>query len=293
MIKLAVLLTVYNRKTKTLNCLESLYSQNSLPYNLQLEVIMVDDGCTDGTPDAVQARFPKVRILMGDGNLFWCRGMHLAFGTALSEGYDFYLWLNDDVVLFPNAINRLLNTSKGFNHQSIIIGAMQDPETGQLTYGGVKRLHWWAPLRFTQVEPSDYPIEVETMNGNCVLIPSSVAKKIGNLDPTFKHGMGDFDYGLRARKLGVQIYLAPGYFGTCLRNLPPTQDISIKRRLQYLLSPHGLPPREWAVFAQRYAGMLWFLYWLSPYLKNLLVYGISEIRRMVSYCRNSQKFLIF
>ena len=49
---ISVLLTCHNRKAKTLGCLTSLYAAE-LPVGYDMEVYLVDDGCTDGTADAV------------------------------------------------------------------------------------------------------------------------------------------------------------------------------------------------------------------------------------------------
>lgn len=72
--RIAVLLTVFNRRETTLTCLESLFS-GSVPEGYSIEVYLTDDGCTDGTTDAVRERFPDVRIVAGDGSLYWNRGM--------------------------------------------------------------------------------------------------------------------------------------------------------------------------------------------------------------------------
>lgn len=91
--RIAIIMTCFNRKEKTLKCLGSLLADSE--HNLQ--VYMVDDGSTDGTGDAVKVSFPQVNVIRGDGNLFWNRGMHMAFSKAVEVGYDFYLWVNDDV----------------------------------------------------------------------------------------------------------------------------------------------------------------------------------------------------
>ena len=58
----AVLLTVFNRKEKTLQCLSRLFDQ--LPVeDLQIDVFLTDDGCTDGTAEAVENLFPSVHLL--------------------------------------------------------------------------------------------------------------------------------------------------------------------------------------------------------------------------------------
>jgi GT2 family glycosyltransferase len=72
----------------------------------------VDDGSTDDTATAVSQRFPQVKILQGTGSLFWNGGMRIAFAQALQHDYDYYLWLNDDTVLYPNALETLLTTAQ-------------------------------------------------------------------------------------------------------------------------------------------------------------------------------------
>src|SRR5690554_2221576 len=88
---ITVLLTCPNRKIKTLSCLESLFAA-SIPENYDLEVFLTDDGSTDGTSDAIKKNFPDVNIIKGNGNLFWARGMRLAWESAMKKkSYDAYL----------------------------------------------------------------------------------------------------------------------------------------------------------------------------------------------------------
>ena len=86
--KIAVLMTVHNRKEKTLRCLSSLEETlASWRERFELKVFLTDDGCTDGTAEAVRRKewsFP-VEILQGDGTLFWNGGMILAWKAAISE----------------------------------------------------------------------------------------------------------------------------------------------------------------------------------------------------------------
>ena len=200
--------------------------------------------------------------------------MHLAFDHAMNVGFDYYLWLNDDVELFPNALTKLIAMSSQMKDRSIIVGSVQDLENKQLTYGGVSRLDPGRPLKFTLIQPTHTPLRVETMNGNCVLIPEQVASTVGNLDTSFTHRMGDFDYGLQAMKKGIETFIAPGFYGYCqlnpLRERWKDLELPFAVRWKHLVSPHGLQPREWAIFAKRYAGPLWPLFWLSPYLHMIL-----------------------
>ena len=273
--KLAVLMTCYNRRDTTLVCLQALYKQNTI-----FDVYLVDDGSSDGTFDAVRANYPAVKILKGTGDLFWVGGMRLAFAEALKENYDYYLWLNDDTILDPNALSKVFGThndliEKGFPN-SIIVGSTRDAITGKPTYGGAVRSKHWYSNKYEFLQPSQEIQECDTMYGNCVLIPRSVAQKVGNLDSAFIHSLGDLDYGLRARKLGCSVWVAPGFIGTCSKNSVQGSwvdtNLPIGDRLRKALQPKGFPIRAWTVFARRHSGPFWFLYWFLPYLRAVIGY---------------------
>jgi GT2 family glycosyltransferase len=283
--KLAVLITCYNRRDKTLTCLQALYQQH-----VNFDVYLVDDGCSDGTSDAVKQNYPAVKIIKGNGNLFWVGGMWLAFAAALQEGYDYYLWLNDDTLIDPNALTELLNhhchlTQQG-HPDSIIVGSTRDPLTGKPTYGGAMRSKRWYSNKYEFVESTQQLQECDTMYGNCVLIPRSVAEKVGNLDAAFIHTLGDLDYGLRARKLGCSVWIAPGYIGTCSKNSVRGSWVDTKlpihERLRKLLQPKGYPIKAWTVFTKRHSGPFWFIYWFLPYLRAVI--GYRDLSASPAFC---------
>lgn len=272
--KIAALITCHNRRAQTLACLEALY-QNALSQDYSLHVILVDDGSTDGTGEAVRELYPSVEIIRGDGNLYWNKGMYRAFGHAMETGFDAYLWLNDDTVLYPTAMNSMLNiwhqTKNRTGAHAIIVGSTQDPNTAQLTYGGMMQHSLLKRFRYALVKPGDQPAECQTMNGNCVLVPHGVASSLGNLEPRFAHAMGDIDYGLRAGQAGIKMLVVPGFVGTCRKNLVcgsfNDQALGIRLRWKKMMQPNGLPPNSWLVLTRRHGGMFWPLYFVWPYLR--------------------------
>lgn len=233
--KIAILLTVHNRKEKTLNCLACVFRQ-SLPKGYSFDVFMTDDGCTDGTPDAVKYIYPSVNIINGDGNLFWNRGMYKAWEQASRQyDYDFYLWLNDDTILFDNSLSAML-TEAGEKPDSVIVGSAHsssDPE--KLTYGG----HFSGRL----IKPNGYLQKCQTFNGNIVLVSRFIFRKIGNLDWTYEHAIGDIDYGWMVTHAGLSNYISKDFRGICDKNPRPPKwtnpSVPFKERWKNYHSPLG------------------------------------------------------
>lgn len=273
--KLAVLMACHNRRAKTVACLQHL-ALAATEARIDYQLFLFDDGSTDGTADAVRSVEPRAIILQGDGCCYWNRSMHQVFAAAMRIGFPAYMWLNDDTMLQPGAFNLLLSARNSVGAgDAIVVGAVNDPETGMTTYGGARyvspRLR---PFLCTVVHPGPEPKEVDVVNGNVVLIPDGIARKLGNLDPIFEHGMGDTDYSMRARKLGIRILLTAGYVGACPRNsLKGThrdQTLALSQRARQLFARKGLPLRSWLTMCLRHGGMLWPVHFLWGYTKVIL-----------------------
>jgi GT2 family glycosyltransferase len=269
--RVAVLMTCHDRRDTTLACLARLAACERPP-DVTVDVILVDDGCTDGTAAAVAAAHPEVTILPGDGTLFWGRGMHRAFAHATAIGYDDYLWLNDDTMLAPEAFTLMLEAEHAVRTRTgqagIIVGSTRDPDSGRLNFGGgiIRAPRKW--LDVALIEPTDVPQPCESMMGNCTMIPAEVAQRIGNIDTGYEHGLGDFDYGCRARQAGIGLWVAPGFVGTSKSH--PKVDVAtmaFTARLRWFGRRQMLPPRSWARFCRRWTGPLWPVHWAWPYLK--------------------------
>lgn len=286
--RIAVLLTCYNRRDVTLKCLRCLHAQE-LSKDVQFDVYLVDDGCTDGTGDAVRSHFPDIKILEGDGNLYWSGGMRLAWTEAMKGDYAYYLWLNDDTFIYKNAIGKMLETAKKVHeihgHSNIVVGSTHDTETGKQTYGGLVRARKLFSFGFILVEPSDIPKCCDTMNGNVVLIPREVFNVVGNLSPDFTHGINDNDYGLRAKEKGFNSWIAPGYVGECSWNQATDMwfdpNLPLKERKEKLMSSNQLPPEEYLRFVKRHGGSRWIVAWLKLKLRLYFPRLWRSLRKLV------------
>ena len=246
--KIAALITCHNRKAKTIDCLRSLFAA----YN-ECDVYLVDDGCTDGTSEAVRSEFTNVHIIKGDGSLFWSRGMYTAWNEAVKGKYDYYLWLNDDIELYPNFIEELFNSYNMAGGNCIVSGLIGNiNEKNKVLYGGSdsdKKL----------LGESDKPQNITYMNGNVVLVPREVVNKIGIIDPFLHHDLGDVDYGLTAIEHGIHVVtttkiVALGYPNNYCR--VRKWGTTLKNRFKKLNSPLGSPLKINFYYRKKHFGII-------------------------------------
>jgi len=269
---IAVLLVCRNRRETTLKALRALAKA---PADVALTSVLFDDASTDGTVEAVLAEFPDTIIVRGDGNAFWNGGLHQAWTRALSLDVSAFLWLNDDVQLDADALDRLVAARRQMSverpdQRYVLVGATRDGE-GRTTYSGQCREYSPFALRFRKVPPNETLQPVDTFNGNIVLVPRAVVDLIGINDVSFHHNLGDIDYGLRATRAGVAVRLLPGTLGQCSLNDAKASygygspKLSLVGQWRKVNTLHGLPPRNWWRMTRRHSG-LWFLpHFLLPY----------------------------
>lgn len=238
-LRISVIIACHNRKSLTLNCINS--AQAAAKYaDAEIDFTVFDDGSIDGTPESLTVNFPDARILRGDGTSYWASSMAKAEKVVIQNERinktDYILWLNDDVTLDETAFTVLLAAEKA-NLNSVIVGATRDGTTGLTTYSGMKRggPH---PLRFTAVASQDYIQNIDTFNGNIVLVPIQIAKKIGGIDGNYSHALADIDYGLRCRRSGISVIQAPKTLGICSRN-QPTQLTTMTQDWKRFRGPKG------------------------------------------------------
>lgn len=261
---IAVLMTCFNRKKTTIRCLEHLYKLKS-----NLDVYLVDDNSTDGTSKEIQNKFPQVNLIKGSGNLFWSRGMNKAWEQASKYDYDYYLWLNDDVILYDNCFSELFENCEfnNNNNNAIISGVIETKDKSNIIYGGFDK-------NKNIITPNGKMKEITYMNGNVVLVPKFVFNVLHFLDPIFHHDLGDVDYGLRATKNNIKVYSTKVPIGSgetnniCRVRLNGT---TIKRRFLKLYSPIGSNPNITFYFNKNHYGYLKAsLFYLFIILINIL-----------------------
>ena len=277
-IKFAVLITCYNRKEKTLNCLNTLY-QSVYPDNYSFEVFLVDDGSTDGTSIAIKERYPQVNVIQGNGSLFWAGGMRLAWRTALqSNEYDAFLLLNDDVDLkadfFKNIIATEIFALKKYGKKGLYsCSTSHNKDNDEITYGGHVVVKYHLNLKIKKIIPKEIPLECDLTNANILWVDKEVVEKCGIFDTMYTHGIADFDYSLHVKKMNFPVLITPNIGGYCLNdhklNWLPASKSTVKDRVKYLKSNKGISQKEYLYYVYKHFPFHYPMAFIMQWLKVL------------------------
>jgi GT2 family glycosyltransferase len=219
---IAALLTCHNRREKTLRCLARLFAaQAAFDGDFSLTVFLTDDGCTDGTPEAVREKYAdkKIHIVQGNGSCYWAGGMRLAWQEALktADQWDFYLLVNDDTFAFDNLFDELFSANnyaiKQFGRTALCSGVTCDTAHPEIiTYGGDHE-DWLCRLH--RVIPNGTPQLVDEANANMLLVSKDIVRKLGTFYKGYKHGGADYDYTRMARRKHIPVLITAHVCASC------------------------------------------------------------------------------
>lgn len=210
-VRLAVIAPVHNRRELTLQCLRSLSRIDRT--GIDVTIFIVDDGCTDGTREAIEEQFPEVKIVQGTGKLWYTAGTNLGVVAALKHKPDFVLCINDDSIFDAKCIRQLIACAR--RHERSVVGGLL--------------LLWDTPHRVFQVAPvwktwdggwqhwqdqtiwtvPARPWEVDLIVGNCILYPAAVFTEAGMMNPRVSAQYGDAEFTTRLKKRGWRLLIEP------------------------------------------------------------------------------------
>lgn len=204
-----VIIPVHNYYENTRGCLENLVGQS---YK-RLEIIVVDDGSQDGTAQKVAAAFPGVKVIQGDGTLWWAGSTNLGIKYALNtaDSGDYVLTLNNDTAFDEHYIARLVQRAKE-NDRSIIGSLAVSAENPMRVVDSGVRVNW-RTARFTDL-PCDITAhlhgihEVDVLPGRGTLFPIAVYQTVGLYDEKrLPHYGADYEFTWRAKKHGYKLLI--------------------------------------------------------------------------------------
>lgn len=213
----AAIIPTFNRKDKLGRFLD-LIQQQTYP---NLQIIVVDSGSIDGTPDLVRKQFPQVTLVRVSDREFWAGATNAGIKVALDLETELILTINDDAVIQPEHIHRLVNLVE--QHQLAILGNRIDYLTPKDKVWSLGTYSDWGTDRFLKIAYNDTDlvnipsnildqelIPVDALPGNGVLIRRSVFDRIGLYNARFcPHYHADSELIMRARKAGIEACITP------------------------------------------------------------------------------------
>jgi len=236
----SVIVLTHNRKSYVLACLKSILSMSYPNY----DVIVVDNGSTDGTYEAIRRGFPSVRLLRSTKNLGGAGGRNLGIKNATGK---YLLFVDDDVVVDKNLLNEFVSLIQ--KHPICILSPKILDYTDSSRFLGISHNINLLTGKASGVgygewdrEQFDENMEVPMVGATCMFVEKKTLEKVGLFDETLNIPYEDSDFCLRARKCGVKVVYV--YRAKVWHN---ARKPEIDRRLQWL----GVTTPERAYFLIR------------------------------------------
>jgi GT2 family glycosyltransferase len=254
--KISVVIVSWNAKPFLLECLASVERQ-SRPDNL--EVIVVDNASSDGSPDAVRDHFPGVKLICNGGNDGFAKGNNI--GIRASSG-DYLFLVNSDVVVSEGCFDTL--TRYMDSHPEIgMLGPKIVGSDGKVQRSTMGFPSLWNTLCRALALDSVFPRSrlfgghlmtfsnhdvtrpVDVINGCFWVLRRSAMEQVGLLDEQFFMYGEDVDWCRRFNKRGWKVVFcaeaeALHYGGASSANAPVRFDIEMqKANYQYWAKHHS------------------------------------------------------
>lgn len=231
-----IVIPVHNRLELTNRCLLSIEHQD---YK-EKTIIVVDDGSTDETSSYIIEQFPRVKLLSGDGNLWWTGATNLGISLAMRKANpnDFVLLLNNDLIIKPNYLSSIVSIAN--QKPDTIIGSVEvhEEEPKIILSGGV-RIDWLTAKHHVLNEnerltnfSKKHTESVSVLTGRGTLYPISVFHQVGLFDNRIIH-RSDYELPRRAHLAGYELIV---HYSSVVKTISNRRkDLTINHRKEILL----------------------------------------------------------
>jgi GT2 family glycosyltransferase len=240
-----------NRREDTLACLRSI-RDGDYP---RTRALVLDNASTDGSVEAIRAGFPEVQVVELAENLGYAGNNNVGIREAMRLGADWVLILNEDAVLAPDAISRLVEVGGGdasCGFVGPVVYHSNEPQRIQ-SAGGFLDRSWRSGHRAqNQFDRGQFtvPHESEWVSGCAIMVRREVVEQTGMLDERFYYYWEETEWCLRARRAGWRIWIAPqakAWHKGVQSDYRPGPDVTYywARNWLLMLSKHRAPARAW------------------------------------------------
>jgi GT2 family glycosyltransferase len=208
----AIIVVNWNQYQLTIECLASL---KNVTYS-NFQIILVDNGSKDGSPQKLRDAFPEVFLLENPENTGYVGGNNLGLEYALQHGFEYCLLLNNDTEVSPDFLSLMLEGIRADDKIGIAGPAIYYHSLPDTLWSAGGAIDWeHGSTRMLGIgervrDPSrTLPQPVDFVTGCALLIRSDVIKKIGLLDERFFAYYEETEWCVRVKKAGFKIVFIP------------------------------------------------------------------------------------
>jgi O-antigen biosynthesis protein len=235
----SIIIPVWNKRDLTAQCLKALAAVTTEP---SYEVIVVDNGSTDGTAEFLASLSGDVQIIRNQDNLGFAKACNQGARAARGK---YLVFLNNDTIPLKGWLKALVSEVEGYPEVGIV-GSKLLYQDGTIQHAGValSRVDG-LPYHIYKGVPGDLPIvnqrrEYQIVTGACLLIRRSLFKELGGFDEGFRNGFEDVDLCLKAGERGYRVVYQPRSVVYHLESQTPGRKIHEDSNAKRLLERWGL-----------------------------------------------------
>lgn len=263
--KVAIIILNWNGKEDTIECLESL-KQITYP---NYEILLVDNGSTDGSVECFRERYPGMEIIENEKNLGFAEGNNVGIRRAMELGADYVLLLNNDTVVDPEFLGELVKVAGGDEKIGIV-----GPKIYYYDYNGQKDVIWFAggSINLTTGKTSHYNMKkkddrttnkikkVDYITGCAILIKRDVIIKIGLLDSDYFLYFEEADLCTRANKTYDCVFVPDAKIWHKISSSTGGDFSStmayyfVRNRMLFMTKRESISTLKWILFLATYSG---------------------------------------
>jgi hypothetical protein len=218
--KLSIVIICWNDRKVIANCLQSIFAGTR---SIDFEVIISDNGSTDGSPEFIRQHYPAVKVLENHANLGFGKGNNV--GIAATQG-EYVLILNPDTIVHDGTLDRLVEFADRHSEAGAFGCRVLNPDG---SYQGPARPfpsirgYWIAALYLRPLAyvsdafipdvytgwKGDTEREIDWQSGCCVMFRGKLLKELGGFDEQFFYHYEEVDLCKRARNAGHPMLFTP------------------------------------------------------------------------------------
>jgi GT2 family glycosyltransferase len=300
---LSIIIVNWNVKELLDACLQSLLTAAQATPRLAVEIIVVDNASSDGSPQMVRDRFPQVRLIASQENLGYAKGNNVGVGAA--QGRYLFL-LNPDTFVQLDTLGRLVEYMDAHPEVGVLgpqllwpDGSIQSsrrrfPTPGSLFWESTLLGQWFPENRYIRRyhladQPATQPQKVDWVVGAAILIRYEAWQQVGPIEQDFFMYFEETDWCRRSAESGWETHYLPAaqvthYEGKSSEQVAAARTLRFQRsKLRYTRKYFGA---GWASLLRLFLWLTFAFQWTEESLKWLLGHRRAMHReRMVAYAR--------